>query len=78
MEDLNQPDNENSGPAKRWLDEIHKAESRLKKYFDRCKEITKRYRDEREQYTGNYRNRSSQRFNILWSNTQTILPMQNR
>ena len=75
MEDLNQPDNENSGPAKRWLDEIHKAESRLKKYFDRCKEITKRYRDEREQYTGNYRNRSSQRFNILWSNTQTILPM---
>lgn len=74
MEDFNQPDNKNSGPAKHWLDEIHKAESRLKKYFDRCKEITKRYRDEREQSTGNYRNRG-QRFNILWSNTQTILPM---
>ena len=69
---------ENADEAKLWLDEVKKSEARLKKYFDRCDDITRRYRDERDDVPTSstaFRYTSKYRFNILWSNVQTMLPM---
>lgn len=68
-------DSNTADEAARWLDEIAKAKNRSQKYFEMCKKISKRYRDDRgvdwdtNNKTGNYR------YNVLWSNKQTELPM---
>lgn len=56
--------------AQTWLDALKASESESaeKSWLSRSKKIVKRYRDERDdRYNGS-------RFNILWSNTETIFP----
>ena len=55
-------------PAKRWQIEIELAEKERRSWVDRAEKVVKRYRDER----GDYDKRV--KFNILWSNVQTLLP----
>lgn len=52
-----------------WLDTIAAYDREFKKWESRTTKILKRYRDERT--SGN---ESSARFNILWSNIQTLIP----
>ena len=51
-----------------WIGEIERAQKEFKTYHERCDKIAKRYRDERDQ------NKEAKRFNILWSNIQTMKP----
>lgn len=63
-----------SGSARIWLNEIEKAEKRDEKSFiRRGKRIVKRYRDERGDTDTGMRG-SKRKFNILWSNVQTLKP----
>ncbi len=52
-----------------WKGEIERANKEFKVYWEKCDKIAKRYRDERDQNREN-----SKRFNILWSNIQTMKP----
>jgi hypothetical protein len=54
--------------ARRWKIELDLAKRGDEKWINRGKKIVKRYRDERAGTTG------GNRYNILWSNVQTILP----
>lgn len=56
--------------AARWLDALKCSENDTdnKNWIDRSKKIVRRYRDERSMAE------SGARFNILWSNTETIFP----
>ncbi|MNK62897.1 hypothetical protein D3C87_820920 [compost metagenome] len=54
--------------ARRWRIELDLAKRCDEKWINRGKKIVKRYRDERAGTTG------GNRYNILWSNVQTILP----
>lgn len=47
-----------------WIKELDAEEKAHKKYRQRAKKVIKRYKDEEE--------RSDKRFNILWSNTETL------
>ena len=58
--------------ASRWLDEIAKAEQARQPWLTRCEKIVKRYKDERDNATE--APRSKRRFNILWSNVETLKP----
>ena len=58
--------------ASRWLDEIGKAEKVREPWLRRCERIDKRYKDERENATDAPRAR--RRFNIFWSNVETLKP----
>lgn len=53
-------------PGKRWRDAIDKAGKWQAPWEDRGKKVVDRYRDEREHDT------ESKKFNILWSNVQTM------
>jgi hypothetical protein len=52
-----------------WCDEIDTHEREFKKWASRSKKIIKRYKDERSG-----EQTSAARFNILWSNVQTLAP----
>ncbi len=52
-----------------WLAEDKIAEDAEKKWIKRAKMIVKRYRDDRSEAA-----RDKHKFNILWSNVQTLLP----
>lgn len=54
--------------ARRWKIELELAKRTDEKWVNRGKKIVKRYRDERAGTTG------GNRYNILWSNVQTLLP----
>lgn len=56
------------GPAvvRRWLMELRLADKRENEWRERAEKVVKRYRDEQE--------RSDSRFNIVWSNTETLSP----
>lgn len=54
--------------AQTWLDALKLAKNSDEKWVKRGKKIIKRYRDDRTSDTG------ARRYNILWSNIQTILP----
>jgi hypothetical protein len=54
--------------ARRWKIELELAKRTDEKWINRGKKIVKRYRDERAGTTG------GNRYNILWSNVQTLLP----
>lgn len=56
----------------RWKAELEFAQKdkQYTKWLDRCKQITRRYRDERQ----NEYEDSARKLNILWSNTQTLKP----
>lgn len=55
--------------AAKWLNELRLAKREDEKWLKRGKKIVKRYRDERSSvYDG------SKKYNILWSNIQTLMP----
>ncbi len=55
--------------ARRWHQELKLAKKEDKDWVTRSKKIVKRYRDERTAGTS-----GAKRYNILWSNIQTVLP----
>lgn len=78
---MSQPDTKknDTGPNdkwQRWFDELELA--RKSNGFDqwqtRAKKIIKRYRDERKDASGDIDLVEGARFNILWSNVQTLMP----
>lgn len=54
--------------AKRWKNELKQAKKEDEKWVTRAKKIVKRYRDDRPATS------MGKRYNILWSNIQTMLP----
>jgi hypothetical protein len=54
--------------AQPWLDELHRYSEQYKKWVARGEKVVKRYRDERKD------TEDDARFNILWSNIQTLKP----
>src|SRR5690348_4090388 len=57
-------------PAQRWKMELEIAKKPVKKWEDRGKKILRRYLDDRVGTT----EETAKRFNILWSNIQTLQP----
>ena len=55
--------------ASPWHDELHRYKEQFKRWTERGEDIVKRYRDERKDTT-----QTDARFNILWSNIQTLKP----
>lgn len=55
--------------AQRWLQELKMAKREDEKWVKRGKKIVRRYRDDRQGYSD-----TSKRYNILWSNVQTLFP----
>jgi hypothetical protein len=55
--------------AERWLQELKMAKREDDKWIKRGKKIIRRYRDDRQGYAD-----TSKRYNILWSNVQTLFP----
>lgn len=55
--------------ARKWLAELRLAKKESEKWVERSKKIIRRYKDEREGWADN-----TKRYNILWSNIQTMLP----
>src|ERR1035437_178078 len=55
--------------VKRWVGEIDAYEKRADQFMKRGKKIVKRYKDER-----GVRDTKTPRYNILWSNVQTLKP----
>jgi hypothetical protein len=55
--------------AQPWHDEISRYQEEYKKWTERGEKIVKRYRDERKDVE-----QADARFNILWSNVQTLKP----
>lgn len=54
-----------------WIDQIAQYDNTFKKWVARAEKIEKRYRDETELVT---RSNTKAKFNILWSNVQTMIP----
>jgi hypothetical protein len=54
--------------AQQWLEQIAKYEREFKKWETRAKDIIEVYRDDK------YKTRKTAKFNILWSNVQTLVP----
>lgn len=54
--------------AQQWHDELKRYKREFQRWTDRSNDIVKRYRDERK-YT-----QDNARFNIFWSNVQTLKP----
>ena len=54
--------------AKRWKNELKQAKREDEKWVTRAKKIVRRYRDDRTA------SQVSKRYNVLWSNIQTMLP----
>lgn len=65
-----------AGVAKRWIAELDLAEKETRSWEQRVINIEKRYRDERDNTDQGAlrRGASSYRFNVLWSNVQTLMP----
>lgn len=57
--------------ARKWRRRVRTSEKYFERvYFNRCKKIVERYRDERDNEMLN----RAKRFNMLWSNVQTLGP----
>ena len=67
---------EKGSPVARWLAEIAAYNSTFDEWMKRAKKIVERYRDEREIGNQNTQTQlgSQKKFNILWSNVQTLQP----
>jgi hypothetical protein len=61
------------GSASRWITEIEKAEKRDKSFVERGRKIIRRYRDQGPNTDQPMRS-GRRRFNVLWSNVQTLKP----
>jgi hypothetical protein len=57
----------------RWISEIEGAEKWQRQYWERCRKIVRRYRQERREQAGQP-NEDERRFAILWANIQTLGP----
>lgn len=55
--------------AEKWLQELKMAKREDEKWVRRGKKIIRRYRDDRQGYAD-----TAKRYNILWSNVQTLFP----
>lgn len=55
--------------ARKWLSNLKLAKKEDEKWVERSKKIVRRYRDERTGWADN-----TKRYNILWSNIQTMMP----
>lgn len=63
------------GEAARWITELELADKETKDWHHRANVIEKRYRDERSTAQSAFnRGAGSYRFNVLWSNVQTLMP----
>lgn len=72
-------DNDPKYIAGLWLSEIKRAQKKFKDWEDEGKKIVERYRDEKRAVRGAggaayTNNEAKARYNIFWSNTQTMLP----
>lgn len=56
------------GVVARWIAEIRESEKDREEWVKRGRKIEKRYRDDRDEGKG------PPRFNVLWSNVQTLMP----
>lgn len=54
---------------KRWVQEIQFYETKTRAWYEKGRKILRRYKDDRSP-----RDQRVPRFNILWSNTETLLP----
>jgi hypothetical protein len=57
-------------PVQQYLEVIGAYEAEFKRWFARVEKILKRYRDDTRNQSGN----DAAKFNILWSNVQTLVP----
>ena len=57
------------GVAARWIAEVRLAEQSMRRFWERGRKIEARYLDERREV-----DRGERRFNIFWSNVQTLKP----
>ena len=57
-------------PLESYLNSIERYEDAFKKWESRCTKILKKYRDEESNQAGVH----TAKFNILWSNVQTLIP----
>ena len=62
------------GDVARWLAEIDAYNRAYEEWKKRAQKIVARYRDEREIGRQNEGSGSGKKFNILWSNIQTLQP----
>ena len=60
------------GTAKYWQRELEQADQYEEEWRDRATQVVERYRDERGTTNGGIYNNISSRFNILWSNVETL------
>lgn len=68
-EDIEAPAADKVKLAKKWRAEIAAAEKGQAKWVERANKVEKIYNDERDSSTGR-----SRKFNILWSNVETLRP----
>ena len=57
-------------PVSKWLQTIAQYDNEFKRWEARTTKIIKRYRDDNRSQSGSH----SAKFNILWSNVQTLIP----
>src|SRR6478609_281312 len=57
-------------PVEKYLDIVSGYDTEFKKWVGRVEKILKKYRDENRPAAGN----ETAKFNILWSNVQTLVP----
>jgi hypothetical protein len=69
LEDVDKPARDEAEEAKRWIAEIRASERAQAKWFERAKKVEKIYADERDS-----RSDRTRKFNILWSNVETLRP----
>lgn len=69
VDDLDRAAKDDAALAKRWIAEIQTAEKAQAKWVERAKKIEKIYADERDT-----RSDRGRKFNILWSNVETLRP----
>lgn len=69
VEDIDKAAKDEAALAKRWIAEIQAAEKAQAKWVERGKKIEKLYADDRDT-----RSDRSRKFNILWSNVETLRP----
>lgn len=55
--------------AARWIAELQQADKETKVWHSQCRKIEQRYRDDRNTTAS-----GDHKFNVLWSNVQTLLP----
>lgn len=68
-DDLEKPATDQAQLAKKWIAEIAASEKQQSKWMTRAKKVEKIYNDERDVSSDR-----SRKFNILWSNVETLRP----